>query len=185
MSLRGTLDAIAATLEQATSVPLSASCVLNRAGLLALVEQARGELPQEIVQASGVLAEREEVLADAAQQAEQVLAAAQLRARELVEQDPVVQRARHRAEQILDAAGIEAQRLLRGADDYCDRRLAELELDLDRVAAQVRRGRDGLRERREDPRQPEPPQPDRVIDLTVVEQPEPSVVGLGSGRDLQ
>ena len=147
MSLRRTLDVIGSTVERATSIPLSASCMVNRAELLSLVERARAELPVELDEAAALLVAHQDVIARAEQDAEQLLDQARRDADAMIEQTVLVATARGRSEQILDAARTEAARLLREADEYCDRRLAEFENDLERAMAQVRRGRDRLRER--------------------------------------
>jgi cell division septum initiation protein DivIVA len=149
MSLRRTLDAMAVTVGRASSVPLSASCLVNRAEMLSLIERARGELPAELDEATALLVAHQEVLDAAEREGEQVLDQARSRAEAMVEETVIVASAQARAEAILHAARTEATRLLRSADDYCDRRLAVFEHDLDSALAQVRRGRDRLRERSE------------------------------------
>jgi cell division septum initiation protein DivIVA len=147
VSLRRTLDVMGATVERASSFPLSASCLVNRAELLSLVERARAELPVELDEAAALLVAHQDVINRAEDEAEHLLAAARARADEMITDSALVATARGRSEQILDAARTEAARLLREADEYCDRRLALFEDDLERAMAQVRRGRDRLRER--------------------------------------
>jgi cell division septum initiation protein DivIVA len=147
MSLRRTLDAMATTVGRASSVPLSASCLVNRAEMLSLIERARAELPAELDEATALLVAHQEVLDQAEAEAEALLDDARERAAVLVDETVIVNSAQARAEAILDAARAEATRLLRGADDYCDRRLASFENDMEKALAQVRRGRDRLRER--------------------------------------
>jgi cell division septum initiation protein DivIVA len=121
--------------------------MVNRAEMLSLVERARAELPVELDEAAALLVAHQDVIARAERDAEQVLARAQARADEMVDDSALVATARGRSEQILHAARSEAARLLREADEYCDGRLALFENDLERAMAQVRRGRDRLRER--------------------------------------
>jgi cell division septum initiation protein DivIVA len=136
-----------ATVERASSFPLSASCLVNRAELLSLVERARAELPVELDEAAALLVAHQDVISRAEDEAEHLLADARARADEMITDSALVATARGRSEQILDAARTEAARLLREADQYCDHRLAVFEEDLERAMAQVRRGRDRLRER--------------------------------------
>jgi cell division septum initiation protein DivIVA len=49
--------------------------------------------------------------------------------------------AQERAAQIVAEAEETADRLQRDADDYCDRRLADFEIDLGKVLSQVQAGR--------------------------------------------
>lgn len=149
MSLRRTLDAMGAMVERASSVPLSASCMVNRAEMLALVERARAELPVELDQAAELLVAHQEVISRAEAEAEELLAQAQADAEQMITESAQVAGARARSEQILDAARAEAARLLRECDLYCDNRLAALEGDLSRTLGQLRRGRVRLRDRSE------------------------------------
>jgi len=89
-------------------------------------------------------------VAQAQQHAEQIVAAARRRAEELIAAETVVIRSRLRAADLVEAATVEASRLMRDADDYCDRRLAALEVEMERALAQIRRGRLRLQERRDD-----------------------------------
>jgi cell division septum initiation protein DivIVA len=173
MSVRGRLDRLADVVQRANGVPLSASCVVNRADLLALVEAARAELPVELHEAQDVMQRADDLVAHARAEAERVLASAGRQADALVSSGAVLALARERAEATLEDARAQAQQVRREADDYCDRRLAQLEIDLDRALAQVRRGRDRLAERLGGPGE------HRVIDLTAVEP------GLGTAADLQ
>lgn len=147
MTLRRTLDVMAATVSRASSVPLSASCVVNRAELLSLVERAKAELPAELDEAAALLVAHQEVIEAAERDRDQLLADARDQVDGMLAESAVVAGAATRAEQILAAARVEAARLLREADDYCEGKLADFEADLERLTGQVRRGRDRLRQR--------------------------------------
>ena len=141
------LDELEEVLAQARSMPMSSSCVVHRGEVLELVEGVRRSLPGEIQQAGAVIEGADAVIERAHAQAEQVLAEARERADLLVSDQAVVAAATSRAERVVADARSEAARLRAEADDYCDRRLADFEIDLDRVAQQVRRGREKLRVR--------------------------------------
>lgn len=141
------LDEMVDLVEGARAMPMSSSVMVHRDELLELVARVREALPTELEHAETVLAQRELVLERARAEADDVLAAARRRADELVAEQAVVAAAASRAERIVADARAEAERLLTDADDYCDRRLADFEIDLQRIAAQVERGRERLRTR--------------------------------------
>lgn len=141
------LDELADVVTRARSMPMSASCVVHRGEVLELVENVRQALPTEIQQAGEVIEGADAVLDRARSQAEQVVAEARERAQQLVSDQAVVAAATSQAQRVVEDAQTEAARLLAEADDYCDRRLADFEIDLDRLAQQVRRGREKLRTR--------------------------------------
>ena len=137
----GVLDAIEETVNAARSMPMSSSVIVSRPELLALVDQVREALPAQLDAADEVIADADAARAAAQEQAHAVLAAAQEQARALVEADAVAVAAREHAAQIVQQAQAEADELRREADDYCDRRLAEFEIDLGKVLSQVQAGR--------------------------------------------
>jgi len=120
------LAEIRQTVEAARAMPMSASCVLNRAELLAALEELAELLPP----ASGP-------------------AAAEARRDELVSDSVPVQLARSEAERLLAESRQEATELRRETDDYVDERLANFELTLVKTLEAVQRGRERLRGRSE------------------------------------
>lgn len=137
----GVLDAIEDVVVQARAMPMSSSVLVNRAEVLELVDQVRAALPSQLHMADEVLADADAARAAAQAEADGVLARARARAAELVEQEAVVAEARTRAAQIVAEAQETAEGLRRDADDYCDRRLADFEIDLGKVLSQVQAGR--------------------------------------------
>ena len=144
------LDALENAVANARAMPMSSSVLVNRAELLDLIDQAHAMLPTQLTEADQVLAGADEVLAEARAKGEQIIAAARARAEELVSTEPVVVAARVRAEEIVAEAERTAAAMRRDADDYCDRQLADFEIDLGRVVAQVQAGRAKLAGRLDD-----------------------------------
>lgn len=145
--LTGVLDALEEAVSAARAMPMSSSVLVSRAELLDLIGQARTSLPDQIARAEQVLAEADQERASAREEGERIEAAARRRAEELVGEQSVVEQAEQRAAGIVAAAQEQAARLRREADDYCDRRLADFEIDLGKVLAQVQAGRAKLAQR--------------------------------------
>lgn len=139
--LTGILEALEQAVAQARAMPMSSSVLVNRVELLDLLDQAYAVLPSQLTQADEVLAGADDVLAGARAESEQIIAAARERAEELVAREQVVVAARVRADELIAEAERTAAGLRRDADDYCDRRLADFEIDLGRVLSQVQAGR--------------------------------------------
>ncbi len=140
-SLVGILDALEQAVEHGRAMPMSTSVLVNRTEVLHLLAQAREAVPQEIEAADEVLAEVDDVRARARAEAERIVVDARARAAEILGADAVVVAARAEAARLVAEAEATAVRLRREADDYCDRRLADFEIDLGRVLAQVQAGR--------------------------------------------
>ena len=145
--LTGILDALADAIGQARAMPMSSSVLVNKAELLDLVDQARDVLPTQLTRADEVLAAADAARVAAQVEAERIIAAAHQRAAELVEEHELTRAAQVRAAEIVAEADGVAEGLRRDADDYCDRRLADFEIDLGRVLTQVQAGRAKLASR--------------------------------------
>lgn len=146
-SLDDILDEIAGLVTTARSMPMSSSAIVNRAEVLELVERARRAMPGEVRAAEGVLSGADEVIAQARTQATALIDAARGRADQLVTKEQVVADAQARAAAIVAEAEAKAAELMSGADDYCDRKLAQFEIDLGQVLSQVKAGRERLASR--------------------------------------
>lgn len=128
----------------AKAMPLSASVLVSREELVEVLAAALEQLPDELRQARWLLREKEEFLADRAREAEALLADVRAQAEHMVSRSEVVRQANLVAQRILDDANDEARRLRHEAEDYCDQKLAGMEIVLDRITRTVRAGREKL-----------------------------------------
>lgn len=185
-SLLAILDELRELVSGARSMPMSASVIVNRAEALALVDSARSVVPSEIIDADAVLGEADSVLARARAQADQVLADAEARATHLASKENVVALAEERAAQIVGEAEVQAATLRADANDYCDRQLAQFEIDLDAVTTQVRAGRERLAARaQEDRDQADRLQADLTRSVTARDHRDPAQRPGAAGSDAE
>ena len=149
MDVHEKLDELTSLVEEARSMPMSASCIVNRAEVLSLLEELRELLPEEFRHAQLLLDDREAVVDEGRREALRVIAEAEVERDRLTSETEVVAAAEVKAEQIHIAALEEAQTMRAEVDDYVDSKLANFEVVLDKTMAAVRRGRDKLRGRTE------------------------------------
>ena len=140
-SLLAILEEVSQLLRNARPMPMSASVLVNRAEALDLLDAARAVVPEQIAEADQIVAGAREVVERAEREAAALGAAAEERAAVLVEQQSLVEAARVRAAEIIAAAEEEARGLTDNANDYCDRQLAQLEIELGQIGKQVKAGR--------------------------------------------
>jgi cell division septum initiation protein DivIVA len=143
------LDEIVATVESARAMPMSASCVVNRADLLGQLDELKELLPGEFRQARYLLQDRDEVVAEGRREAERIIEDAEQERLRLIDETDLVRDARIEANRIIGGARDEAAGMRREVDDYVDTKLANFEVVLTRTLGAVERGRDKLRDRRE------------------------------------
>ena len=147
MDVHDKLDEVSALVENARAMPMSASCVINRGHVLDLLDDVRALLPDSLAQADDVLADREDIVAAARVEADQILAQAQADARALVSEHEIYRAAVAEADAVRADADAEAVRMRRETDDYVDAKLANFEVALHKTIAAVQTGRDKIRGR--------------------------------------
>lgn len=141
------LDELTALIESAKSMPLSSSCVLPRADVLAVIDGVRQLLPSELAAASTVLSDRAGVMDDGRTRADALIAAAIAERDRLLADHEVLAEARQQAESLLTEAADTARLMRVEVEDYVDGRLANFEVVLQKTLAAVERGRDKLSSR--------------------------------------
>lgn len=141
------LNEVAELVANARAMPMSSSVLINREEITDLITRAQQALPGELANADAILADADAVLAAARAKESEIIAAAQQQAAELVSREKVVVKAQEEAGKIVADAKAEARKLAQSTDDWCDRRLAEVEIDVEAFVKQVRAGRARLAER--------------------------------------
>ncbi|WP_124053860.1 hypothetical protein [Arcanobacterium ihumii] len=167
-SLLEILEEITEIVENAKSMPLSASVLINRSEVLDLLQTARDIVPAQIVAADSVLQDAaavsneardraEDITSQANQEADQILAEAREQASRLVSQDSITIAAKSQSARILDEAKSRADRVKRGADDYSDaalenlaQELVTIQNEIDSIQHQIAAGRGVIADRRDD-----------------------------------
>ncbi|MEU2392230.1 ATP synthase F0 subunit B [Streptomyces sp. NPDC007369] len=144
MDVQKKLDEIVAAVGGARSMPMSASCVINRAELLALLDEVRRALPGSLAQAQELLGGREQMVEDARREAERIIESAHVQRGTLISDTEVARRSREEADRILAEAHREAAEIRAQADDYVDGKLANFEVVLTKTIGSVDRGREKL-----------------------------------------
>ena len=143
--MRDEIDArlreLRSAVDDARSVPMSASVMINRSDFVDLLASLETAIDQTLSQATEVVGDREAVLADGMTQAEEIVRAAQLERDALVSETDVFRLAEIRASEITEAAEKAAEELQRETDQYVEEKLANFELTLERTLELVRRGR--------------------------------------------
>jgi len=123
---------------EARAVPLSASCVVHRGELLGILEEINQALPQKL------LANREGIIEEGRQSAEQLIAHAREEVARMVEQTAIVAAAREESARLIDEAHAKVEKEREEVDAYIDSRLATLEVILNKTLEAVNRGRERL-----------------------------------------
>ncbi|THA68140.1 cell division initiation protein [Streptomyces sp. A0958] len=144
MDVQKKLDEIVETVGSARSMPMSASCVVNRAELLSMLEEVRDALPGSLAQAAEVIGGHEQLVEQARQEAGRIIENAHAERGTLISDTEIARRSQAEADRILTEARQEADEIRAEADEYVDSKLANFEVVLTKTIGSVDRGREKL-----------------------------------------
>ncbi len=144
MDVQKKIDEIVQAVGSARSMPMSASCVVNRADLLSMLEEVRQALPGSLAQAQELIGGREQLVEQARQEAERIIESAHAERGSLISDTEVARRSQGEADRILAEARQAAEEVRAEADDYVDSKLANFEVVLTKTLGSVGRGREKL-----------------------------------------
>ena len=145
------IDKLDDLIHNARPVPLTDQVRVDREEIYDLLDQMRATIPEEIKQARWIVKERQEMLAEAKREAERVVKEARDQQARLISEEEVYKQAERAAEEIIEDARETERQIRLGAEDYADEILSTLEVNLEKFLAAVRRGRDRLAGREEEP----------------------------------
>ncbi|HEX4791007.1 MAG TPA: hypothetical protein VH372_21280 [Actinospica sp.] len=145
MDVNAKIDELIEIVESARAMPMSASCVINRAQVLELLDGLKKGLPEEMDRARRVLSDRESVLEDGRREAERLLERTRGERDSIINNTDISREAQDAATRILSDARREADQIRTDADEYVDQKLANFEVVLTKTLQAVGRGRDKMR----------------------------------------
>jgi cell division septum initiation protein DivIVA len=114
-----TVDELTTVIENARSVPMSASCMVPRDHVLDLLDDLRESLPEDVQAAGAIVEQRTEILQQAQAEAER------LTGRTRGERDEILGSARRKRDEVLAQAQADAEQLLVDAETEAQRLIAE------------------------------------------------------------
>ncbi|MEU8505493.1 cell division initiation protein [Streptomyces brevispora] len=144
MDVQKKLDEIVEAVGNARSMPMSASCVVNRADLLAMLEEVRQALPGSLAHAQELIGGREQLVEQARQEAGRIIETAHAERGSLISDTEIARRSQTEADRILGEARKDAEEIRAEADEYVDSKLANFEVVLTKTIGSVDRGREKL-----------------------------------------
>ena len=135
------IDTLDDLVSDAKPIRLTNQVRVDKQGIYDILDQIRGTVPEEIKQARWIVKERQDMLAEARREAEQIIKQAQEFEEHLISDEEVTKQAERAAEDIIEDARGRSREIVFGAEDYADAVLSTLEIDLSKFTAAVERGR--------------------------------------------
>ena len=146
VSVETMLENLEEVLEEGMSVPLSGGKrMVDVDTARDIIDDIRINMPQEILQAKAIVQDRAQILAKAKKEAEEMVRAAEERARKLLDREEIVRQAEEKAKTILSEANQQATQLRTTVTKYCDNMLATTQEQLQKSFNEMKIVRDSLK----------------------------------------
>lgn len=121
------IDRLEDLVAQGSRVPWGGKIMVEEDEILALVDQLRMSMPQEIKQARRVVQDRQKIITDAQTEADKILSVAKERAEYLMNEQGLVNEAKARSEEILRQSREHSRKSMQEVDQYAHQMLTQLE----------------------------------------------------------
>src|SRR5438309_1407035 len=144
MDLQYLIDRLENMVTTARRMPVTNKLMLDEQELADLIDQMRTVIPEEVRSARKVLRERDSIIGEAQQQADDILKTAHEQAEMLLDQQGLLQEAEVRANRYLEDVERDAQERIQGADDYARQVLSQLREQLGRHLRTIEKGLEAL-----------------------------------------
>lgn len=147
MEILSLLETLEDIIENAVSVPFSGKCMVDRGEILELIQEIRLKLPDNIKQAKWVSKERSRILAEAQQEADNIVKNAESRIASLVNDHEIIKKAQEQAETIIGNAKKNAREIRLGTREYADNLLGRVEEMLEEMLKEIKEDRNELKQK--------------------------------------
>lgn len=146
-SVEELVDMLFTMIDEAKNAPLGGwgKCVVERDKALDLLEEIRGQLPVELAEAHKVINNRNEYIASAKREAEDIRRRAEAEARQRLENDELMNAARQKANELMRQTQEQIKELRRSANEYCEDLLRRTEDAIGDALTEARRAHTGFR----------------------------------------
>ena len=114
------LDMLYDMIDEAKNAPLSSDkCVIERDKALELVEDIKAQFPVELAEAKKILNARNEYVAAAKREADEIRKRAEIEATQMTSEAQIMNQARAKANDLMAQAEQTAKEVRRSANEYC------------------------------------------------------------------
>lgn len=131
-------------LRNARKLPFSDQSTVDAAELIDLIERARHYLPKEIQNAHWLIEHNQELLASTRAQAEKMLQGTQQQMAQMIDEHEITQQAQQQAEQTVADATQKSREIHRQAFEYANETLGDLENQLTEMLVYIQKNRKAL-----------------------------------------
>ena len=145
MTLEELLEQFDEVLDSGIKIP-GKKTVVDVEKLRAVVDDIRLNIPSEIKQARGIVADRADIITTAKHEADGIIRAAEERAKAMVAEEEIVKLSQEKAAEIIANAQAKSREMRKAAQDFVDDIMCRADEGLTANLAEVRKTRASLRQ---------------------------------------
>ena len=144
MNMEELLDQLDEMLDKSMKIPGGKS-LISIEKFRIVIDDIRLNVPQEIKQARGIVADRAEIIANAKKEAEGIIHGAEERARAMVAQEEITKLAQQKANETVAQAQAKSREMRKAAQDFVDEIMRRTDESLSANLNEVRKTRQALK----------------------------------------
>ncbi|MBQ2815363.1 MAG: ATPase [Clostridia bacterium] len=144
MNMEELLDQLDEMLDRSMKIPGGKS-LISIEKFRIIIDDIRLNVPQEIKQARGIVADRAEIIANAKKEAEGIIHAAEERARAMVAQEEITKLAQQKANETVAQAQAKSREMRKAAQDFVEEIMRRTDESLSANLSEVRKTRQALK----------------------------------------
>lgn len=142
MDIMEIIDMMEETINKASTVPLTGKIMMDKEELLDYIQEIRLVYPEQLKEAKWVKTERQRILEEAQERADQIKKTAEETQEKLIDEHEITRQAYDKAEAIKDMSERDARERRMDTEQYVDDILADVEHRLDLLLRKVREDRE-------------------------------------------
>ncbi len=144
MNMEELLDQLDEMLDRSMKIP-GGKTLINIEKFRIVIDDIRLNVPQEIKQARGIVADRAEIIANAKKEAEGIIHNAEERARAMVAQEEITKLAQQKANETVAQAQAKSREMRKAAQDFVEEIMRRTDESLSANLSEVRKTRQALK----------------------------------------
>ena len=139
------LETLEDIMEKSRNVPFSSKCIVDKEEFLEIIKEIRLKLPDEIKQAKWIKEERQRILLEAQNEANDIIKEAENRIISMIDEHEITRKAYEKKVEIIETANEMSREIKSGTEEYADGVLAGIEVALEDALKVIQNNRKELK----------------------------------------
>ena len=139
------LETLEDIMEKSRNVPFSNKCIVDKEEILEIIKEIRLKLPDEIKQAKWVKEERQRILVEAQNEANDIIKEAENRIISMIDEHEITRKSYEKKVEIIETANEMSREIKSGTEEYADGVLAGIEVALEDALKVIKNNRKELK----------------------------------------